>query len=62
MAGWITNDPQVATHLRLADVAYNEACAKARRLKLADKVEALRAAREARQRAYDAVGAIKVEE
>ena len=55
---WITNDPQVATHLRLADVAYEEARAKARHLKLADKIIALHEAKEARQRAYDAVGAV----
>lgn len=59
MVGWITNDPEAAKHLQLADVAYQEARAKARKIApLSAKVEALRKAKTDLQAAYDAVGAV----
>lgn len=54
-ANWITNDPQVAKHLKAADKVYTAAVTKAAGLKLADKVAAIRAAKLARQAAYDAL-------
>jgi hypothetical protein len=50
---WITNDPAAAKALRAADRAYDKARAAASGLPLAEKLEAYRAARAARQRAYN---------
>lgn len=58
MVSWITNDPKVADVLRKADVDYIEARHAARKLRLADKIVALRKAKTDRQAAYDSVAAI----
>jgi hypothetical protein len=53
--GWITNSPEAARALRAADAAYDRALAAAAGLRLAEKVEAIRAARAARDATYRAV-------
>ncbi len=50
--GWLTNDPQAAAQLRQADAAYEAARLAARRLPLAEKIIALRAAKLARAKDY----------
>ncbi len=50
---WISNDPQAIKALRAADRAYEKAQAAAANLPLAEKIEAYRAARCARQAAYN---------
>jgi hypothetical protein len=57
MNQWVTNDPAAAKVLRNADLQYDKALAAASSLPLAQKIVAIRAAREARQAAYDAVAA-----
>jgi hypothetical protein len=49
---WATNDPVVAARLRQLDADYDKAVAAAANLPLAEKIEALRAARLARHAAY----------
>ncbi len=49
---WVTNDPQAARALRKADKEFEAARIAASTLPLADKIVALRAAKEARQAAY----------
>lgn len=58
MVLWITNNPKVADVLRKADIDYVEARHAARKLKLADKIVALRKAKDDRQAAYDSVAAV----
>lgn len=55
-ADWVTNDPEMAKKFRAADHRYDVAVVKARRLPLAEKVEALRAAVRRRQAEYIAIG------
>jgi hypothetical protein len=50
---WITNDPEAAKALIAADRAYEKAQSDAVHLPLAEKIEAYRAARYARQEAYN---------
>lgn len=52
---WVTNDPESALALRLADKQYEADLALAYDLPLQQTVEALRAARAKRQAAYDKV-------
>lgn len=52
---WITNSPEVAAALKYADRTFDIAMSHAVRLKLADKIVAIRVAKANRQRAYDAV-------
>lgn len=56
-AGWVSNDPEASSALRKTDKAYEAAKSQASRLPLAEKVDALRKAKEERQRAYNAVHA-----
>lgn len=53
--GWVTNSPEAATKLKAADRAYDRVVACAAGMKLADKVLVIRAAKVARDRAYQAV-------
>lgn len=55
-ADWVTNNPEIACRLRAADHRYDVAVVKARRLPLAEKVEALRAAMRRRLAEYIAIG------
>ena len=52
MADWTTNDPEAAKALKDADRRYDAARRKASALPLAEKIEALRKARETRDKAY----------
>ena len=54
-SGWITNNPQIAEKLRAADRRYELAKVRAQGLTLGAKIEAYRAAKEARQAEYDAI-------
>ena len=51
--GWLTNDPQVAALLRVADATFEAARQAASRLPLAGKVEALRKAKIARAESFE---------
>lgn len=55
MRGWLTNDPIAARMLRAADRGYQRRLSAAQGLALAQKAEAIKAARLARAAAYDAV-------
>lgn len=55
---WISNDPVATKALKAADRAYDKARTAAANLPLADKIEAYRAAREARQKAYNDLMAV----
>jgi 1,2-phenylacetyl-CoA epoxidase catalytic subunit len=55
MIGWLTNSPKVAKKLRLADNRYDRARKAAVGLKLAEKVEAIRNAKERRDADYAAI-------
>ncbi len=52
LLGWYTNDPVAAEMMRKADHAYDRAKAAASGLCLAEKVDALRAARRERDHQY----------
>ncbi len=52
---WMTNDLKAADALRAADAAWEAARKAAENLPLAEKIEAYRAAKDARRDAYDAV-------
>lgn len=54
LLGWVTNDPATAEKLLQADERYEIAKLMARDLPLAQKIDALRAARRARDTAYEA--------
>lgn len=49
---WITSDPQAAKALKKADKVFEAARVAAKSLPLADKIIALRAAKDAKQAAY----------
>ena len=53
--GWVTNDSEVAEYLRAADRLYDRAINASRGLCLSDKINAIRKAREDRQRSYSAI-------
>ena len=53
--GWVTNNPEAAARLRAADDACDRAMRAASGLRLADKIDAIRSARAARDAAYRAV-------
>lgn len=55
MTQWITSDPAIAAQLRDVDRQYDAARKAAAQLPLAQKVEALRAAKAARADAYHAI-------
>lgn len=52
---WITNDGRIARALRRADTEYRAARERAHGLSLADKLEAFRAAKVARDATYKAI-------
>lgn len=52
---WLTNDPEAAKALRKADEAYAKAREAAKALPLAQKIVALRTAKEALHMAYEQV-------
>jgi hypothetical protein len=54
---WITNSPTIAAALRAADDELTRAREAARGLSLAEKIEALRSAKAAHRKAYEAVEA-----
>jgi hypothetical protein len=56
---WLTNDLQAAEALRAADRQWEAARKAAENLPLAEKIEAYRAAKDARREAYDAVHMVR---
>ncbi len=62
LLGWITNDPDAAKVLRRADNRYTLAKIRAQGLTLAEKIDAHRAARTARDAEYQTVRALCQEE
>ena len=56
-ADWITNDPAMAKELKRIDREYEKARSNAQNLPLEKKVKAYREAKEARDKAYDAIKA-----
>jgi len=52
---WLTNCPEAAAALRRADAAYEQECANAAHLKLADKVISYRCAKQRWRQAYDRI-------
>ena len=53
--GWITNNPKAAKALRAADLAYEQAVALMGGMLLADKIVAVRAARDAHAATCDRI-------
>ena len=56
---WLTNDLQAAEALRAADRQWEAARKAVENLPLAEKIEAYRAAKDARREAYDAVHMVR---
>lgn len=53
--GWVTNNPEAAKALRAADLAYEQAVALMGNMLLADKIAAIRAARDAHAATCDRI-------
>ena len=55
LLGWLTNSRSYAARLRTIDATYDRRIAAASGLRLADKIEAIRAARAERDSGYAAI-------